>query len=68
MSAPPAVAGQYVVITTDEYADLLALRIVARELRRKRDEHVARGGKDTTWAKRLPIGSVAAVCELAGED
>lgn len=46
------------IVDSDELQVLLTLESVARDLRRKRDDHRARGGRDTNWAKTLPIGVV----------
>ena len=61
MSAPTRM---FALVDADELACLLALAAEMRSIKRRRDEHVARGGKDTSWAKTLPIGTVAAGCLL----
>lgn len=58
MSAPDERRGlaHACIVDRDELEILHALERTARDLRRKRDEHRARGGRDTNWAKTLPIG------------
>lgn len=63
----PAPVSLNVVLPFEQAALLLAIAAEVREIRRKRDEHRARGGKDTSWAKTLPIGTVAPACQLADE-
>lgn len=62
--APASLA---VVLPFEQAALLLAIAEEARSIRRRRDEHRARGGKDTEWAKRLPIGTVGALCVLVDD-